>query len=593
MNTAELDTTPGDDGTDSTEAEYGRRSTGRRSRPSVQRSSVSSWILACAVGVLMPPLAFVVLRPDWYALQNTLDPFFYTGYTQNLSNAIAAVGDSRYFVTRWTLYLPGRLSFELFGPFVGFIVFRWVLSALCMIVMLRFGSRRWGWSGAWLASTLVLLNPMFLRAVFVDYSDAIVVPAGIVLVLLLAARPRSPVAAGLAGIAGGAAIVANAFAATTVLIALATAVGFVTGTRPWRVRAVLLGSFGAGFAAVLLCGLLLFRWRYGIDNVYEPTIDFVRGRGTARDPLKRSTLEWMTYYLWIYLPPLIVGLAALMHVRRVVRFERSEWCILVTCAIQYAFQVWYQFARDGATLELTYYWAYMLPSLLAAFAVVVGRSARHIGPAGALAIGGTAVLILALPGDAPELLPTWWFALLTVVVAIVASLVVSRRTLAPLVAVVFALPLALPLWGPRPLPVEAGDHDLRPQYDTIFVDRTTLGQKCFNDATWFQSQLRRLPPPVVRDVFYLGGTKACGQQMLATAMAHVSGRRLNGGGGLGTAEMWARIDASVDVLGMVGRPDEVEALAQEVARRGIVTTTLLDAVRDDRARALFVRLERP
>ena len=43
-------------------------------------------------------------------MENGIDAFFYTGYAQNLGDVIALSGDGHYFVSRWTAYLPNRVS---------------------------------------------------------------------------------------------------------------------------------------------------------------------------------------------------------------------------------------------------------------------------------------------------------------------------------------------------------------------------------------------------------------------------------------------------------------------------------------------------
>ncbi len=87
-----------------------------------QRWWARGWITWVALA-LAPVVLFVLLRPDWYYLQNGLDPYFYTGYAQNFDDVLQ-LGAKHYFVTRWSLYLPQVYLVALFGPVGGYIVFR-------------------------------------------------------------------------------------------------------------------------------------------------------------------------------------------------------------------------------------------------------------------------------------------------------------------------------------------------------------------------------------------------------------------------------------------------------------------------------------
>ena len=96
---------------------------------------ISGTFLSVFVRQVFFALAFfvlaLVLQPDLFGLvPNSLDPMFYTGYSINLDDALAAAGNRHYFVTRWSSYLPQYLSTQLFGPYWGRIILRLLMLSI-------------------------------------------------------------------------------------------------------------------------------------------------------------------------------------------------------------------------------------------------------------------------------------------------------------------------------------------------------------------------------------------------------------------------------------------------------------------------------
>src|SRR5699024_11159316 len=117
----------------------------------------------------------------------------------------------------------------------------------------------------------------------------------------------------------------------------------------------------------------------GIANVYAPTINFARAYTGETDPLRSSGLDWLGYKLWIYLPAFVLAIAWWGVRTKAWRLSTGELFILRCCGLQYLFQWVYEFTRNGVTLEVPWYWSYVLPSFLLATAVVIGRAAERAG----------------------------------------------------------------------------------------------------------------------------------------------------------------------------------------------------------------------
>ena len=540
-----------------------------------RRSGQSDTLRIAAICLLLPVAIFVTLRPDWYYVQNGLDPYFYTGYVQNLGDNLSTARDGYYFVSRWSVYLPGHYFFRLFGPQYGIVVLRWLYAALLTLGILRFGSRRWGLRGAATATTCILLSPMFLRGFFSEYSDAITLPFGILFLLLFLDGRRRWRSALLAGVAAGLCIVANVFAAVMIAIA---ALAIVATTRGWRARFNLVALLSVGGFGVLIAGLLYFRLRYGLTNIYRPSIDYVLNRSATSDLLKRRTLGWMGYFLWIYLPPFVCLVVFVARRKKLIELTHAEICIVWIALLQYCFQVGYQLFLGGSTLEISYYWVYGLPSFFLASSILVGRTVARVGPRTSFFIIGTLATGLFVTHKGPDLFGQWYIAGSVIGMCTLTAFIVARRTHAPIAAVAIIVPILVPLAFPRPVPTAAGEPNLQPHYESVFHSTSSLGQEYFWAVTWFGEQLRQLDTATRRSMyFWTGGGYS--SQMQAAALAIVDGRIFNPLGGPVPDNAHENFftsmkEGQVVNVALVGLSDDVRKMKAELSRRGIDFTIL-------------------
>jgi 4-amino-4-deoxy-L-arabinose transferase-like glycosyltransferase len=476
------------------------------------------------------------------------------------------------------------------------MVFR-ALSVVVIVACFYHLARRW-WSvpTMWLVVVITLCSPLLLRSVFTDYPDAVYVPAGFAIITLLALRPASPLAAMAAGIAAALAVVSHPVAAT---IALTAFVGWLGIAQAWRCRVAFVGAFLAGCAGVLLGSVLWFRVRYGVDGLYTPTFEFLQDYGGTPDPFRSPRLLWLGYYLWVYLPAFVIGVALWLWRARGWIPTKPQRMILVTCGFQYAFQIFYEFAQEGTTLELVYYWDYMVPSLLLATAVVVGELASEVQGRGvvALTVGIVAALVVA-PSPFPAA-PSW-LAVAVVVgcLCVLASRVVGRYPVLPL-AVVSSVGIVIPLAAPNPLPLAPRELNVSADYRGVFKSTDSSGQDAFEATSWFVDNSTMLGEDVERNMhFWIG--KGHGHRMAAAYAAHVSGRWLNAGWNPAPGEgmtinpsTWTLIETcQMPYLALVGAPDDIDIMRAQLRSHGVRTTTIFDGVApsDDPTRADIVRV---
>jgi hypothetical protein len=410
--------------------------------------------------------------------------------------------------------------------------------------------------------------PMTIRTLLTDYSDAVVFPLGTALIAVLALYPDRARAAALAGALGGAMVVANPFGATIALAAAPLWLRRVPVSR-W---ATLVAASAAGALVVVLGGMAFFRWRYGLANVYSPTIDFIRTKGTSQDPLKSPRLWWLGYRLWIYVPGLTLGVFYAMRRWGRFKFDSAELAIAGTCLVQYVFQIWFQFSRHGTSLEISYYWSYIMPSFALTFCIVAGALAKACGPRHLPSVALICVLLIRIIGSpTPEIIQSWIDGLLLIVLCgyVGRRTFKSRPALASigLVGAVF-LPQTS---GPRPEPILPDELRVLSSYELVYRQQSSPGIESFDAATWFVGAMDRLPEPVVRSaVFWYEG--AIPARMSAMFGVQVSGRWLNPGMGASSPMdpfppdvRNAILAGDIPTIVAIGPASDVEAMARQFA----------------------------
>ena len=472
--------------------------------------------------MLALPLAlYFVLRPENYGLTpNALDPIFYTGYAINFDDIMHAVGGRHYFVSRWSAYLPGYVADVIAGPVVGRLVWRLLLAAVILHVTWSLG-RRWKRTAAqrFLVGTLVLTMPIFVRAFFTDYVEYLVVALGVCLVGVCL-RPRQTVWSALSiGVMAGLIVVANPVAVT--LVALCVLTSLIVGARSWRGRAAIAGTAGGAAIAVVLAGLVLFRWWYGIDNVYQPSIDFIRSYHVTNDPWRSPQHRWLAEFTWLYGVPILLLGTVIIARRRRITFDRIEKAALVLCAVQYSTHWFDQFVRKGLSLEVSFYWSFSYPTFAVALAVVVGRLTDGLRARIVVGIGlaWIAFLLIGVP-DALRLPSGFLFGLVSVAI-IAASVAMARR--APWVPVVLIVGLLgwTQIGAPEYVPTADTAINASPKYDQLFRHAGDESEAIFHEAVWFEEQMDRVPNDASSSFVVVGGWAS---PIVALYAPHVTGR---------------------------------------------------------------------
>jgi hypothetical protein len=220
----------------------------------------------------------LVLKPDLFGLiPNSLDPMFYTGYSINLDDTLAAGGNGHYFVTRWSSYLPQYFMCQIFGPYWGRIALRLFMLAIISEVFWRIGKRfRFTPSSRVAAFMLVIFMPMFVRAFTTDYQEYASLFYGVLLASIVFTQKQTFKWCAGFGVLSALLAISNPFNSGIIVLA-----GIVWVVREFTLKQIpqlvpkILVSVLASFATILL-GYVWFRYHYGIENIYKPTLDFIQ-----------------------------------------------------------------------------------------------------------------------------------------------------------------------------------------------------------------------------------------------------------------------------------------------------------------------------
>ncbi|MEZ5225002.1 MAG: hypothetical protein R2743_26160 [Ilumatobacteraceae bacterium] len=464
---------------------------------------------------------YVVLRPENYALTpNSLDPVFYTGYSINFDDVLNAVGDRHYFVSRWSAYLPMYVADMVFGPVAGRLLWRLVLAVALVVALWSLG-RRWSWTIAQrlLVATVVLSTPMFVR---------------LLLRLRGVPRRRTRDRARVSRVEGVPSLVERRGVRCPGRSGVRREPDLDHDARPRRPvlrrrrrsrvweRVWLVTVVSVTALAVVLAGLLLFRWNYGIENVYQPSIDFVRRyQAPPVDHWKSPRFEWLEKYTWLYAAPLILVTSAVLAIRRAVRFDRFEVAALSLCAAQYAYQWFDQFVRGGYGLELSFYWSFSLPPYLVALAVVVGRLSMGVPAKHLAAVAGAWIVLLAIGvPTALELPPGIWLVPLAVVVT-AAAVTTSARWGGVALAAILGLTAWMQVGAPAYDPTAYWFLNTSPRYDQVFRRAGSQSELMFHESIWFADEMDRIVNDASTSFVALGGWS---KSIVGLYAPHVVGR---------------------------------------------------------------------
>ncbi len=470
-----------------------------------------------------------ILKPDLFGLvPNSLDPMFYTGYAVNLDDALNAAGNRHYFVTRWTSYMPMYLFSEIFGPYWGRLALRLVMILVLSEMFWRVGYRlAFPTKSRLLGIFAVVTTPMFVRAFTTDYPEYFIIWGSMVLCLLIVLLPDNPnlfksIAVGVLAIA---LLIANPF--TSLLLGIALSFGIVfakTSGISWR--QLVLTSITATLSAlvVLVLGYLLFKNHYAIGNVYQPTVDFVRGytRPTQDGWTAPSKEVWLSHFSWLYLSPLLVLLSFALRTKSGGFINRTMVFFSSVGLMVYLMHIYVEIRRGNA-LETSYYWSMSIGPILIILYLISGQLSKALKARwSVLSVLLICTLIIwRIPQKLQFPSGTALFFVLAILTLI---FVVSHRRQAKITPIVF---LAISLWAqtgaPTYLQRSYGGDLNSPRYDLVYRSPQNESHLVLDETLWFLNQMDEIPDDWKSTFLTAGGWSA---SIIGTYIPHPFSRWL-------------------------------------------------------------------
>lgn len=321
---------------------------------------------------LSPALAFWVMHFLPIAQKEFIDPYIYTGYINNFEDLFQRYG-ATYYGVRFGLIAPAEVAAAVFGPVGGYFFLRYAYALVAggpFYVLIR---QRFGVAAAMASVSLLLTSPYFARALLWDHPDASGVPFLFAAIcLFLIEHRRRWLLDSCAALCAGLAIHSNIFVAAPLAIFIATwTVLSLLWRREVRPIAVRLVVMLAGIGVITAIAAAYYRWRVDVADMFSVTISKsldLAGGGMVE--WRTPGVEWVSRE-WHVLTPIVLGVIALfVWGRRRVAFQ--EAVMWTSAAAATAFFYTMQFRLNGNSLELFYYFSYLLPLAFLLLAMIVG-----------------------------------------------------------------------------------------------------------------------------------------------------------------------------------------------------------------------------
>lgn len=458
------------------------------------------WVTAAFISIL-PIAVLLILRTTPYFRLNNGDPFIYTGYANDFRNHVERFGYT-YHSVRFGLIFPLKISMA-FGPFWGYFILRYglyIATTGSIYFALKPLGRRIGILGA----ILFVANPVSAEAIMTTHPDTIVVPFFTISFSLavIAIRHRgwrlAAYAAG-AGLCSGLALNANIFYGPLLLLTALLPCAVLLRDRRVGDSVRFVAAYGVSAAAVCIVGMWVYYDMFGEWNIYETTFRAVND--ISGDEMWESPyLGWLTTRRFIYAPLFAVafgGLCIYRSWRAKAEICSEQLVILGLVALALVYYLVYQFVLGGSSLELSYYFSYMIGPVC----VLVAASAAWSSSARRMPLWLIATVPIALAYGS-QLLEVANFAVFLAVIMMLVTVVVIRPAMHTALLVFAAMSIA---WASSPrdirYPANVG-FQYEPHYEDAFGDVNDDGFEAYMLASKLPSFVPADPNRIVPLLFW-------------------------------------------------------------------------------------------
>lgn len=429
----------------------------------------SRWLGRLGVA-LLPVAVFVVLGVRSLEPINGQDGYLYIGMVARLEDFLARFPDA-YYGMRFGYTLPSVVFARVFGFEVGHHLLRFALLGLVCLQLRAASSLSWRYRA--LAAVLFCASPLVLVSTFSTYPMSIGALSFTAGALLLARDDTTSNAAfgrltlgGMAlAVAWNCHLVALVPAIAVCFVAIADRVRLSPSRQRTAVRSI--AFVGAGTLLVVGTGVAVLWLRYGISDVYGPTLRQAE-RG-ASEQFRYDGLEWLGFRHYLLVVPISAcvslfvwrteeGPSTRTSMRRLALMN-----VAVTCVYG-----WFQWARREPLLEMYYHSGPLLllavATLSISIATVLRRFARSRWYVFPLVL--SLVIVCSYAGSRVS---TSFVALAVITGALAGLTLLARARGAALQSAAVALFVGVAAWSsvssPHDFPPTPGGYRVDPNYD--------------------------------------------------------------------------------------------------------------------------------
>lgn len=434
----------------------------------------------------------IFLKPDLFGLvPNGLDPMFYLGYEINLNDALDAAGNRHYFVSRWTSYLPAHFTSIIFGPYWGRIVLRLLMVSVLSEAIWRFLANLEIRAHARLLSIFLLVtSPLFVRAFTTDYPEYFIIWASLLMAVLSFTERATWKRSVLMGALAASISIANPTATILSSFILANYVLNEIYAREFhkvlKQAVVVLLSF----LTVILSGFVLFKYWYGAENIYQPTLDFIKNYASPNvDGWRTPTKKWLLYFGWLYIP-VLYSIAAISIAKS------STKKVLFRCAfLTMSIFLWHIYleTKSGHALETSFYWSMLLAPALLTFMMVISAVFTHLRAQYSLLLTGIVISLYILEIPQKLRLPHGYSLIAIIGIATIALVIVSKHTAGIAVFSLVILSVWLQVGSPKYAVLTNGGDLNTPKYDLVYGKSASNSNEILRETIWFLNQMDKVP----------------------------------------------------------------------------------------------------
>lgn len=311
-----------------------------------------------AIITAFPSLVILGLGVNLVTPMNGVDEFIYVGAVDRFRDYLLRWPET-YYAVRFGYIFPEWLFERVFGNHVGYAFLRF--SLLGMIAAGCRANRRLSLGPALLGALVVVSSPVILVTLFNKYvmslSLAFLLLGASLLSNCWAGRRRAPMTAVCAGMA--LALSWNSHLVSLPICLVIAAVFSIDGLVEARAfgakkQLQLIACVGFGTAITVAAGILIYRWQFGVTDLYGPTLH--QATQETNQVFIDKTSTWITWRHYLLIGPLGIcaGIAA-WRATCDTDIRRSIRRLTLMTALSFVVFAWFEWVRRDPLLSTFIY----------------------------------------------------------------------------------------------------------------------------------------------------------------------------------------------------------------------------------------------